>query len=191
VTFLEIELKTPLTKEKINELQAGDRVLISGTIYTARDAAHKRMVEALENGQKLPFDIRDQIIYYAGPCPARPGQVIGSCGPTTSGRMDAYAPLLIRKGLTGMIGKGLRSAQVVEAMIECGAVYFGAIGGAGALIAETVTAEEVVAYDDLGTEAVRKLNVEKFPAIVIIDCKGNNLYEIGRKQYLDRKNIAF
>lgn len=188
---MEIELKTPLTKEKINELQAGDRVLISGTIYTARDAAHKRMVEALENGQKLPFDIRDQIIYYAGPCPARPGQVIGSCGPTTSGRMDAYAPLLIRKGLTGMIGKGLRSAQVVEAMIECGAVYFGAIGGAGALIAETVTAEEVVAYDDLGTEAVRKLNVEKFPAIVIIDCKGNNLYEIGRKQYLDRKNIAF
>lgn len=178
-----IHIETPLTKEKLKKLKAGDSVLISGTVYTARDAAHKRMVETLEKGGQLPFDIQDQVIYYVGPCPAKPGQVIGSCGPTTSGRMDTYAPILIRKGLTGMIGKGLRDQQVIDAMVQCGAVYFGAIGGAGALIAETVKSQEVIAYEDLGTEAIRKLTVENFPVVVIIDSKGNNLYEIGKKQY--------
>jgi len=178
-----IEIQTPLTKEKLKSLCAGDEVLISGIIYTARDAAHKRMIEALSKGEALPFDIKDQIIYYAGPCPAKPGQVIGSCGPTTSGRMDVYAPFLIEKGLTGMIGKGLRDKQVVDSMIKYGAVYFGAIGGAGALIAETVLHEEIVAYHDLGTEAIRKLTVKNFPAIVIIDSQGNDMYKIGRLQY--------
>lgn len=172
-----IELDTPLTREKTAGLHAGDSVLISGEIYTARDAAHKRMIETLESGGTLPFPIQDQIIYYAGPTPAKPGQVIGSCGPTTSGRMDAYAPKLIRLGLTGMIGKGLRSDEVAEAIRENGAVYFGAIGGAGALIAKSVTAAEVVAYEDLGTEAVRRLTVKDFPAVVIIDRYGENLYE--------------
>lgn len=172
-----IKLDTPLTREKTAGLHAGDSVLISGEIYTARDAAHKRMIETLESGGTLPFPIQDQIIYYAGPTPAKPGQVIGSCGPTTSGRMDAYAPKLIRLGLTGMIGKGLRSDEVAEAMRENGAVYFGAIGGAGALIAKSVTAAEVVAYEDLGTEAVRRLTVKDFPAVVIIDRYGENLYE--------------
>ncbi len=172
-----IKLDTPLTREKTAGLHAGDSVLISGEIYTARDAAHKRMIETLESGGTLPFPIQDQIIYYAGPTPAKPGQVIGSCGPTTSGRMDAYAPKLIRLGLTGMIGKGLRSDEVAEAMQENGAVYFGAVGGAGALIAKSVTAAEVVAYEDLGTEAVRRLTVKDFPAVVIIDRYGENLYE--------------
>lgn len=172
-----IKLDTPLTREKAAGLHAGDSVLISGEIYTARDAAHKRMIETLESGGTLPFPIQDQIIYYAGPTPAKPGQVIGSCGPTTSGRMDAYAPKLIRLGLTGMIGKGLRSDEVAEAMQENGAVYFGAVGGAGALIAKSVTAAEVVAYEDLGTEAVRRLTVKDFPAVVIIDRYGENLYE--------------
>ena len=172
-----IKLDTPLTREKTAGLHAGDSVLISGELYTARDAAHKRMIETLESGGTLPFPIQDQIIYYAGPTPAKPGQVIGSCGPTTSGRMDAYAPKLIRLGLTGMIGKGLRSDEVAEAMQENGAVYLGAIGGAGALIAKSVTAAEVVAYEDLGTEAVRRLTVKDFPAVVIIDRYGENLYE--------------
>lgn len=172
-----IKLDTPLTREKAAGLHAGDSVLISGEIYTARDAAHKRMIETLESGGTLPFPIQDQIIYYAGPTPAKPGQVIGSCGPTTSGRMDAYAPKLIRLGLTGMIGKGLRSDEVAEAMQENGAVYFGAVGGAGALIAKSVTAAEVVAYEDLGTEAVRRLTVKDFPAVVIIDRYGENFYE--------------
>ena len=172
-----IKLETPLTRGKTAELHAGDSVLLSGEIYTARDAAHKRMIETLETGGTLPFPIQDQIIYYAGPAPAKPGQVIGSCGPTTSGRMDAYAPKLIRLGLTGMIGKGLRAEEVVEAMKESGAVYFGAIGGAGALIAKSVTAAEVVAYEDLGTEAVRRLTVKNFPAVVIIVRYGENLYE--------------
>ena len=174
---MKIQLTTPLTKEKVAALHAGDRVLICGEIYTARDAAHKRMVEALQKGDSLPIEIQDAIIYYAGPTPAKPGEVIGSCGPTTSGRMDAYAPTLIHLGLTGMIGKGLRSQAVVDAMQECGAVYFGAIGGAGALIAESVVSAEVVAYEDLGTEAIRKLVVKDFPAIVIIDQYGENLYE--------------
>lgn len=174
---MKIQLTTPLTKEKVASLHAGDNVLISGEIYTARDAAHKRMIETLEAGGELPIAIRDQVIYYAGPTPAKPGEVIGSCGPTTSGRMDAYAPTLIRLGLTGMIGKGLRTQEVVDAMTESGAVYFGAIGGAGALIAKSVVAAEVVAYEDLGTEAIRKLTVKDFPAVVIIDQYGENLYE--------------
>ncbi len=172
-----IKIITPITKDKIKNLKAGDSVLLSGTIYTARDAAHKRMIEALERGEKLPIEIKDQTIYYAGPAPAKPGRVIGSCGPTTSGRMDAYAPTLIRLGLTGMIGKGERSDEVVSAMTECGAVYFGAIGGAGALISKCVTSAEVVAYEDLGAEAIRRLTVENFPLTVIIDTNGNNLYK--------------
>lgn len=172
-----IRINTPLTHEAVKSLKSGDNVLISGEIYTARDSAHKRMITQLERGEKLPFEIKDKIIYYAGPTPAKPGQVIGSCGPTTSGRMDAFAPTLIRLGLTGMIGKGERSNEVVDAMKECGAVYFGAIGGAGALIAKSITSSEVIAYDDLGTEAVRRLTVKDFPAVVIIDSEGNNLYQ--------------
>lgn len=172
-----IKIETPLTLDKVKSLNCGDSVLISGEIYTARDAAHKRMIEQLQKGEALPFEIKDKIIYYAGPTPAKPGQVIGSCGPTTSGRMDAYAPTLIRLGLTGMIGKGERTDDVVNAMTECGAIYFGAIGGAGALIAKSITSAEVIAYDDLGTEAVRRLTVKDFPAVVIIDSDGNNLYK--------------
>lgn len=172
-----IRIETPLTHEKLKSLKSGDSVLISGEIYTARDAAHKRMMEQLANGEELPFEVKDRMIYYAGPTPAKPGQVIGSCGPTTSGRMDAYAPTLIKLGLTGMIGKGERSDEVVSAMTEYGAVYFGAIGGAGALIAKSITSAEVIAYDDLGTEAVRRLTVKDFPAVVIIDSDGNNLYK--------------
>ncbi len=171
-----IRLETPLTKDKIKNLRAGDSVLLNGTIYTARDAAHKRMIEALSHGEKLPIGIENQTIYYAGPAPAKPGRVIGSCGPTTSGRMDAYAPTLIGLGLTGMIGKGERSDEVVAAMTEHGAVYFGAIGGAGALISKCVTSAEVVAYEDLGTEAIRRLTVKDFPLTVVIDTKGRNLY---------------
>ena len=171
------KIETPLTHEMVKKLHTGDQVLISGEIYTARDAAHKRMIETLERGEELPIAIRDKIIYYAGPTPAKPGQVIGSCGPTTSGRMDAYAPKLLALGQTGMIGKGMRSPEVMDAICEYGAVYFGAIGGAGALIAKSVVAAEVVAYEDLGTEAIRKLTVKDFPAIVIADYYGNNLYE--------------
>lgn len=171
-----IKITTPLTTDKVKALKSGDSVLITGEIYTARDAAHKRMIEQLESGGELPFDIKDKIIYYAGPTPAKPGYVIGSCGPTTSGRMDAYAPKLIALGLTGMIGKGERSNEVVGAMKNYGAVYFGAIGGAGALIAKSVKKAEVIAYDDLGTEAIRRLTVEDFPAVVVIDSEGNNLY---------------
>ena len=174
---MKIELTTPLTHDTVKTLHAGDNVLISGEIYTARDAAHKRMIEALERGEELPIAIKNKIIYYAGPTPAKPGQVIGSCGPTTSGRMDAYAPCLIELGLTGMIGKGMRSSEVMDAIQKHGAVYFGAIGGAGALIAKSVVTAEVVAYADLGTEAIRKLTVKDFPAIVIADVYGNNLYE--------------
>ena len=174
---MKIRIDTPLTQKKLAELHCGDSVLISGEIYTARDAAHKRMIEALERGEELPFEVKDKIIYYAGPTPAKPGQVIGSCGPTTSGRMDAYAPALIRLGLTGMIGKGMRTDEVVDALKKNGAVYFGAIGGAGALIAKSVVSAEVIAYDDLGAEAIRRLEVKDFPAVVIIDRYGENLYE--------------
>ena len=172
-----IEITTPLSRETAEKLHAGDRVLISGTIYTARDAAHKRMIEAINRGEELPFDIKDQIIYYAGPAPAKPGEVIGSCGPTTSGRMDAYAPILIALGETGMLGKGSRSDEVIAAMKKYKCVYFGAIGGAGALIAKSVVSAEVIAYEDLGTEAIRRLTVKDFPAFVVIDTDGNSLYE--------------
>jgi len=178
-----IHIETPLTPEKVRGLKVGDNVLISGVIYTGRDAAHKKMVEALEQGIDLPFTMKDQVIYFVGPTPAKEGQVIGSAGPTTSGRMDAYSPKLIAKGLTGMIGKGLRSPEVIEAMKEYGAVYFGAIGGAGALIAKRIVSAEVIAYPELGPEAVRRLVVKDFPVIVIIDHEGNNLYEIGKAQY--------
>lgn len=178
-----MNITTPLTKEKIINLKAGDSVTITGTIYTARDAAHKRMCEALSRGDKLPFDVEGQVIYYVGPCPARPGEVIGSCGPTTSYRMDAYAPELISLGLSGMIGKGMRSDEVKKACVENGSVYFGAIGGAGALLASHVKKSEIIAYDDLGAEAVRTLTVENFPVTVIIDAKGNDLYETGKNTF--------
>ncbi|HZK53929.1 MAG TPA: Fe-S-containing hydro-lyase [Desulfosporosinus sp.] len=178
-----IHLETPLTQEKLIGLKAGDNVLISGVIYTGRDAAHKKMVEAMDQGAELPFTMKDQIIYFVGPTPAKDGQVIGSAGPTTSGRMDAYSPKLIAEGLTGMIGKGLRSLEVIEAMKKHGAVYFGAIGGAGALIAKRIVSAEVIAYPELGSEAVRRLVVKDFPVIVIIDHDGNNLYDIGKVQY--------
>jgi len=179
-----IEIQTPLTKEKAESLKAGDIVRISGIMYTARDAAHKKLIEMLNEGKELPFDIKDQIIYYVGPCPARPGEIIGSAGPTTSSRMDSYTPKLIELGLTGMVGKGMRSSEVVEAMIKNKAVYFGAIGGAGALLSKSIIAEEVIAFEELGTEAIRKLEVKEFPAVVVIDSKGINLYEIGRKKYI-------
>jgi len=178
-----MNITTPLLKKELNKLKAGDTVLINGVIYTARDAAHKRMCESIEKGEGLPFEIENQIIYYVGPCPARPGEVIGSCGPTTSYRMDAYAPRLIKLGLSGMIGKGQRNSEVIQACTDYGCVYFGAVGGAGALLASHVKKSEVIAYDDLGTEAVRKLTVENFPVTVIIDTHGNNLYDTGKKQY--------
>jgi len=178
-----IRIETPLTQEKLKTLKAGDKVLISGMIYTGRDAAHKKIADALEQGKDLPFAMHDQIIYFVGPTPAKEGQVIGSAGPTTSGRMDAYSPKLIAEGLTGMVGKGLRSPEVIEAMKKHGAVYFGAIGGAGALIAQHIVSAEVIAYPELGPEAVRRLIVKDFPVIVIIDHDGNNLYEIGKAQY--------
>lgn len=174
-------IETPLCKEEVKKLKAGDIVNISGVIYTARDAAHKRMIGMIEEGKNLPFDIKDQIIYYVGPCPAKPGEIIGSAGPTTSGRVDAYTPKLIELGLSGMIGKGLRDNSVIEAMKKYSAVYFGAIGGAGALIAKTIVHEEIIAFADLGTEALRKLTVKEFPVTVIIDSFGNNLYEAGKK----------
>ena len=172
-----VKLTTPITRDAARGLRAGDRVLISGTIYTARDAAHKRLLEELSEGKRPPMELENLTIYYAGPAPAKPGQVIGSCGPTTSGRMDAYAPTLISMGQTAMIGKGERSAEVIDAMKKYGAVYFGAIGGAGALIAKSITSAEVIAYDDLGAEAIRRLTVSDFPAIVVIDSNGTSLYD--------------
>lgn len=173
----------PISKETAKSLKAGDSVLISGVIYTARDAAHERMTRLHHEGEPFPIDLKDQIIYYAGPCPAKPGEVIGSCGPTTAGRMDAYTPELLDNGLGAMIGKGARSEAVVDAIKRNVCVYFGAIGGAGALIAECIKKAEVVAYDDLGTEAIRRLEVENFPAVVLIDCEGGDLYENGQKKY--------
>lgn len=178
-----IRLETPLTQEKVAQLKSGDNVLISGVIYTGRDAAHKKMVDALASGDALPFDVKDQVIFFVGPTPPKPGQVIGSSGPTTSYRMDAYSPTLIEQGLTGMIGKGLRSKEVIAAMKKYGAVYFGAIGGSGALLAKRIVAAEVIAYPELGPEAVRRLEVRDFPVMVIIDHEGNNLYETGQAQY--------
>ena len=176
-------INTPLTKDKLKELKAGDSVLISGTIYTARDAAHKRMIEVINKGENLPFDIKGQIIYYVGPCPEKPGQVIGSAGPTTSGRMDVYTPELIKLGLVGMIGKGNRNENVVKTMREHGAVYFAAIGGAGALIAKSIVKQQVIAYEDLGSEAVIRLEVKDFPVVVVIDSQGNNAYLEGIESF--------
>lgn len=178
-----IKIEAPLTKEAIANLKAGDVVSISGTIYTARDAAHKRMIEALKEGKELPIDVKDQIIYYVGPCPAKPGKVLGPAGPTTSGRMDVYTPKLLELGLGGMIGEGERSKEVIDAMTANKAVYFGATGGAGALIARCIVKQEIIAYPELGPEALRKLEVKDFPAIVIIDSQGNNLYDTGKAKY--------
>lgn len=178
-----IKIKTPLSKLERQKLKAGDHVRISGTLYTARDAAHKRMIETLEKGLPLPVDFTDQLVYYVGPCPAKPGEIIGSAGPTTSGRMDAYTPELLERGLGGMIGKGNRSERVINSMINQDAVYFACVGGAGALLQDCIKAVEIIAYEDLGTEAIRKIEVENFPAIVVIDSQGNNLYETERKKY--------
>lgn len=185
---MEKKITLPLTRELARTLKAGDSVLLTGTIYTSRDAGHKRMCEALARGENLPFDPTDATIYYVGPTPAKPGQVIGSAGPTTSGRMDAYAPTLMCAGARGMIGKGARLPKVVKAMKECDGVYFGAIGGAGALLAKCIKRAELIAYEDLGAEALRKLYVEDMPLVVIIDCEGNNLYESGRAAYLRKRN---
>lgn len=176
-------ITTPITKEKAASLKAGDMVFITGTIYTARDAAHKRMYETLEKGEKLPVDLENIAIYYMGPSPAREGRPIGSAGPTTASRMDKYAPTLLDLGETVMIGKGKRSPAVIDAIKRNSAVYLAAIGGAGALLSKCITASEVVAYDDLGTEAIRKLTVKELPAIVVIDSEGNNLYETSIKEY--------
>lgn len=180
---MERYLSAPLKQEDIKSLKAGDYVYISGTIYTARDAAHKRMYEAMLSGHEIPMNLQDNIIYYMGPSPAREGHPIGSAGPTTSSRMDKYAPLLMEHGLKGMIGKGKRSPEVINAIIKNGAVYFAAVGGAGAILSKTIKKSEVIAYDDLGTEAIRKLEVENFPAIVVIDSDGNNLYEMVVDEY--------
>lgn len=170
-------IQLPISREEARKLRAGELVFLRGTMYTARDAAHKRIVDAIEKGESLPFDLKDSAVYYAGPCPAKPGCIIGSAGPTTSGRMDAYAPLLISRGQTVMLGKGLRKPEVIDAMKKYGAVYFGATGGAGALLSERITASEIIAYPDLLAEAVRKLEVYDFPAIVLIDSLGTSLYD--------------
>ena len=178
-----IHITTPLTDEIISNLKSGDEVLISGTIYTARDVAHKKLVDSINSGESLPFDIKNAIIYYVGPSPKKPGDVIGSAGPTTSYRMDAYTPTLLDLGLKGMIGKGSRNKNVVESIKKNHAVYFAAIGGAGALISSTIKSSEVIAYEELGPEAVHKLTVENFPAIVVLDSNGNDLYTIEREKY--------
>jgi fumarate hydratase subunit beta len=178
-----IELTTPLSTEDVENLNIGDKVFLNGIIYTGRDAAHKRLIDLLNEGKELPFDVQGQIIYYVGPSPAKPGKPIGSAGPTTSYRMDAYAPRLIKLGMKGMIGKGNRSPEVIEALKKYKAVYLGATGGAGALIAKSIKKAEIVAYEDLGPEAIRKLEVENFPVVVINDTKGNDLYVEGAKKY--------
>ncbi|MGL6064152.1 MAG: Fe-S-containing hydro-lyase [Fusobacteriaceae bacterium] len=180
---MSIKITSPLSSETISKLKAGDSVLITGTIYTARDAAHARLVTLLEKGEKLPFDLEGQIIYYVGPTPEKPGQIIGSAGPTTSYRMDAYAPALLDNGLKGMIGKGKRDLAVKESILKNKSVYFAAIGGTAALIAKTIKASEIIAYEDLGAEAIRKLYVEDFPAIVINDIYGSDLYLEGQKKW--------
>ena len=182
-------ITAPITEEDVKKLHSGDYVYISGIIYTARDAAHKRMQEALDQGKELPIDMENNIIYYMGPSPAREGRPIGSAGPTTSSRMDKYAPKLLDLGLKGMIGKGKRSQEVKDAIVRNNAVYFAAVGGAGALLSKSITASEVVAYEDLGTEAIRKLTVENFPVIVVIDSDGNNLYETAIQKYADNKGV--
>ena len=180
---MEKHITAPITKETAKSLHAGDYVYVTGTIYTARDAAHKRMDEALDRGEELPIDIKNQAIYYMGPSPAREGRPIGSAGPTTASRMDKYAPRLLDLGQTAMIGKGKRSQAVIDAVVRNGCVYLAAIGGAGALLSNCIKSSEVVAYEDLGTEAIRKLQVENLPVIVVIDSEGNNLYETAIREY--------
>lgn len=184
---MEHKIKEPFTTEKFKELKAGDTVLLTGTIYTARDAAHKRIVEKIQKGEPLPFDLKDAVIYYVGPTPEKTGNPIGSAGPTTSYRMDAYAPVLLDLGESAMIGKGQRSDEVKEAAVRNGAVYFAAIGGAGALMAQRVKEAEIIAFEDLGAEAVRKLKVEDFPVTVVLDSKGGDLYREGRHAYLESR----
>ena len=183
-------ITTPLTDEAVMDLKAGDSLLISGEIYTARDAAHKRLYELIENGEDLPLDLQGKIFYYVGPAPAKPGQVVGSAGPTTSGRMDAYTPAMLAKGLKASIGKGSRNDATKKAMQQCKAVYLAATGGAGALLAKTVKSIEPVAYEELGPEAIQRMVVEDFPATVINDAYGNDLYEEGRQKYAQRKKEA-
>ena len=180
---MEKKYTVPFDRETAAQLKAGDCVYLTGTIYTARDAAHKRMQEALDRGEELPFDVSGNIIYYMGPSPAREGQVIGSAGPTTASRMDKYTPELLDLGMGAMIGKGKRSQEVIDAVVRNKAVYFAAVGGAGALLSKCITSSEIVAYEDLGTEAIRKLTVVNLPVIVVIDSKGNNLYETAVKEY--------
>nr|WP_207725135.1 Fe-S-containing hydro-lyase [Anaerocolumna cellulosilytica] len=178
-------IKVPLTEDVTQELQAGDYVYITGFIYTARDAAHKRLYECIEKGERIPLNLENNVIYYLGPTPERTGQIIGSAGPTTSSRMDKYTPLLLEEGLKGMIGKGKRSPEVISSIIKNKSVYFAAVGGAGALLSKKIKYSKIVAYEDLGTEAIRELYVEDFPVIVIIDSQGNNLYETAVEDYLN------
>ncbi len=184
---MEHKIREPFTSEKFSELKAGDTVLLTGVIYTARDAAHKRITELLDQGEKVPFEIKKSIIYYVGPTPEKPGMPIGSAGPTTSYRMDAYAPRLLDLGETGMIGKGQRSQEVKDAVLRNGAIYFAAIGGAGALMAQCVKKSEIIAFEDLGAEAVRRMEVENFPVTVVLDSHGGDLYQEGRKAYLESR----
>lgn len=180
---MERHINVPFDVDIVKELKAGDYVYLTGTIYTARDAAHKRMYEALQNGEALPFDIEGNVIYYMGPSPAREGRPIGSAGPTTASRMDKYTPALLELGMRGMIGKGRRTEAVRESMMKNQAVYFAAVGGAGALLSKSILQAEVIAYEDLGTEAIRKLEIKDFPVIVVMDCEGNNLYDMAIEQY--------
>lgn len=182
---MEKRINMPLTAQMVESLRAGDRVLISGVLYTARDAAHKRLIERLDKGQDLPIELKDGVIYYVGPTPAKPQKIIGSAGPTTSYRMDSYAPKLLDLGLRGMIGKGLRSQEVIESMKKNKAVYFAAVGGAAALMSKAIIKSELVAYEDLGSEAIRRLEVKDLPVVVAIDSYGNNLYELGPTAYLE------
>lgn len=176
-------VRAPLTKEEALKLNAGDQILLSGIIYAARDAAHKKFIELLDKGHSLPFEPFNQVIYYVGPCPEKPGAVIGSAGPTTSGRMDAYTPRLLDLGITGMIGKGLRSKEVIDSIKKNGSVYFGAVGGAGAIISKSVISQEIIAFEELGAETLRRLTVVDMPLTVLIDSKGENLYDIGKLRY--------
>ena len=185
---MEKHISLPIDKETISELHSGDYLYLTGTIYTARDAAHKRMYESIGRNEELPFDISGNFIYYLGPTPAKPGMVIGSAGPTTSSRMDKYTPELLSRGLSGMIGKGKRSKAVIDSIVENGAVYMAAVGGAGALLSKCIKSSEVIAYEDLGTEAIRKLYVENLPVIVIVDSHGNNLYESAVEDFLSSQN---
>lgn len=184
---MEYKIKEPFTRKKFSTLKAGDTVLLTGIIYTARDAAHKRMLEMLKKGETLPFDVKNSVIYYVGPTPSKPGNPIGAAGPTTSYRMDAYAPTLLDLGETGMIGKGQRAQEVKEAALRNGALYFAAIGGAGALMAQRVESAEIIAFEDLGAEAVRKMVVKDFPVTVVLDSHGGDLYKEGRKAYLESR----